>query len=204
MVIRILMGAIAALFLCGSAYAQMGASTPSPLAGTTPLGISPVPPAAISGTGIPLGTAGLGSMGVNPGPSGMSSVSPPTSSSATCSGINSSAGNLSGGSTTGVSNPTSGSLFDGGGVAGTASGTCAGIATGPAGGPAASASSPTGMGSTSTTGRVGIPMGSTELGVGGVSPPPAITTPSPSAPVSTFGSTTPCPTTGMSTSSGSC
>ena len=63
---------------------------------------------------------------------------------------------------------------------------------GSSGGPAASASSPTGMGSTSPNGRVGIPMGSTELGVGGLSPPPAIQTPNPSAPVSTFGTTTPC------------
>src|ERR1700730_12934535 len=195
---RVLMAATAAFFLtCGSAYAQMGASAPSPPAATTPLGISPVPPAAVSGTGIPLGTAGLGSMGVNPGPSGMSSVSPPTSSSATCSGISSPAGNLSGGINGGPSNTPSslfnapGSLFDGGGVAGTASGTCAGIATGPAGGPAASASSPTGMGSTSPSGRGGIPMGSTELGVGGVSPPAAIPPPTPSAPVSTFGSATP-------------
>jgi hypothetical protein len=59
------------------------------------------------------------------------------------------------------------------------------------------------MGSTSV-GRAGIPLGSTELNVGGVSPPPDVLTPNPSAPLSTLG--TPCPTTGMSVglSSNSC
>ena len=207
---RVLMAATAAYLLtCGFASAQVGGTGPSPLGTTSPLGMtSPLgtgPAAPVPPTGIPLGTTELGSVGVSPTTSGTSPVSPPTTSStATCAGINSTAGNLSGGSGTGASSPASGSLFDGGSLAGTASGTCAGIAAGPAGGPASSASSPTGMGSTSPTGRGGIPMGSTELGVGGVSPPPAIQAPNPSAPVSTFGSTTPCPTTGMSTSSGSC
>jgi len=201
---RVLMAATAAYFLtCGIAAAQVGVSGPSPLGMTSPLGTGPAAP--VPPTGIPLGTTELGSVGVSPTTSGTSPLSPPTTSStATCAGINSTAGNLSGGSSMGASSPASGSLFDGGSLAGTASGTCAGIATGPTGGPASSASSPTGMGSTSPNGRVGIPMGSTELGVGGVSPPPATPTPNPSAPVSTFGSTTPCPTTGMSTSSGSC
>ena len=201
---RVLMAATAAYLLtCGFASAQVGGTGPSPLGMTSPLGTGPAAP--VPPTGIPLGTTELGSVGVSPTTSGTSPLSPPTTSStATCAGINSTAGNLSGGSSTGASSPASGSLFDGGSLAGTASGTCAGIATGPTGGPASSASSPTGMGSTSPNGRVGIPMGSTELGVGGVSPPPATPTPNPSAPVSTFGSTTPCPTTGMSTSSGSC
>jgi hypothetical protein len=82
-------------------------------------------------------------------------------------------------------------------------------------GPAASASSPTGMGSVSSVSRGGIPMGSTELGAGGLSPPPAIVIPS--APSSTTGSPSstmgvPCATSGattstaggVSTSSGSC
>ena len=195
---RVLMAATAAYLLtCGFASAQVGGTGPSPLGTTSPLGMtSPLgtgPAAPVPPTGIPLGTTELGSVGVSPTTSGTSPLSPPTTSStATCAGINSTAGNLSGGSSTGASSPASGSLFDGGSLAGTASGTCAGIATGPTGGPA------------SSNGRVGIPMGSTELGVGGVSPPPATPTPNPSAPVSTFGSTTPCPTTGMSTSSGSC
>jgi hypothetical protein len=207
---RVLMAATAAYLLtCGFASAQVGGVGPTPLGSTSPLGMtSPLgsgPAAPVAPTGIPLGTTELGSVGVSPTISGTSPLSPPTTSStATCAGINSTAGNLSGGSGTGTSSPASGSLFDGGSLAGTASGTCAGIATGPAGGPAASASSPTGMGSTSPTGRVGIPMGSTELGVGGLSPPPVIQTPNPSPAVPTFGSTTPCPTTGMSTSSGSC
>jgi hypothetical protein len=53
-------------------------------------------------------------------------------------------------------------LFDGGSTAGTASGTYAGAASSLAG-PAASASSPTGMRSMSTGGRIGLPLGSTEL-----------------------------------------
>jgi hypothetical protein len=75
------------------------------------------------------------------------------------------------------------------------------------------ASSGTGRGSSSSVGPVGIPMGSTEMGGGGLSPPSvALTTnplaplttltplavmppSSPSAPVSTSGSTAPCPTT---------
>jgi hypothetical protein len=172
---RVLMAATAAYLLtCGFASAQVGGTGPSPLGTTSPLGMtSPLgtgPAAPVPPTGIPLGTTELGSVGVSPTTSGTSPLSPPTTSStATCAGINSTAGNLSGGSSTGASSPASGSLFDGGSLAGTASGTCAGIATGPTGGPASSASSPTGMGSTSPNGRVGIPMGSTELGVGGVS-----------------------------------
>jgi hypothetical protein len=68
-------------------------------------------------------------------------------------------------------------------------------------------------------GRLGIPMGSTELGAGGLSVPPAILTPSLSSPTTitygpsllTTGTGIPCTTTGasaagtgMSTSSGSC
>ena len=68
--------------------------------------------------------------------------------------------------------PGSSALFDGGGTMGNASGTCMGAAGGSTAGPASSASSPTGMGLGSPVGRVGIPLGSTELGVGGLSPPP--------------------------------
>src|SRR3977135_1305208 len=48
------------------------------------------------------------------------------------------------------------------------------------------ASLPTGMGSGSSVGRVGIPMGSTELGAGGLSPLPGLLTPNPSAPLMTL------------------
>src|ERR1700730_10445257 len=90
-------------------------------------------------------------------------------------------------------------VFDGGGVAGSASGTCPSTDSASLAGPAASASSPTGTGS-STVARVGVPLGSTELGAGGLSPVPSIPTTNPSmstltTPTSTFG-TIPCPTTG--------
>jgi hypothetical protein len=178
---RMLIGAMAALLVYGPACAQISTSAPSPLGITSPLGIGPAAP--VPPTGIPLGMTGLGSAGVSPTTSGTSPVNPPTSSSTpTCTGINSPAGNLSGGTSTGMSSTTSGTLFDGAGIPGTASGTCAGFATAPSGNPAASASSPTGMGSASANGRVGIPMDSTELGVGGLSPPPI---PNPTAPSST-------------------
>ena len=186
--IRILTGALAGLFLCGSAHAQMNGSAPSPLGITSPLGIGPA--AQVPRTGIPLGTTELGSIGISPATSGTSPVTPPTTNSmATCIGINSAAGNLSGGlngvpSAANGSSGTAGSLFDGGGVAaGTASGTCAGIGAA-ASNPAASASSPTGMASTAT-GRIGVPMGSVELGVGGISPMPQIPTPNSMAPTLT-------------------
>jgi hypothetical protein len=71
------------------------------------------------------------------------------------------------------------------------------------------------MGSTSSVSRLGIPLGSTEIGVGGLSPPsvaltpnplaplmtltPLVVTPNPTAPLSTLGSTAPCLTTGTGT-----
>ena len=176
---RMLIGAMAALLLWGPACAQTSTSTPSPLGITSPLGIgpaSPVPPA-----GIPLGATELQSAGVSPASSVTSPLTPSTSgNSTTCTAINSRAGNLSGGSSTGIPSAAPGSLFDGGGIVGTASGTCAAIGTA-GGNPAASASSPTGMGSTAV-GRLGVPMGSTELGVGGLSPMPQVPILNPTAP----------------------
>jgi hypothetical protein len=191
---RLLMVAMtAALLGSGSASAQIGELStspgPSPLGITSPLGIGPAAP--VAPTGIPLGATELASPGVSPMTSGASPVVPAIGGATACSG----AGAL--GSSTGIANPgTSGSttIFDGGGLGGTASGTCAASSSSMA--PAASASSPTGMGSTSAVGRVGIPLGSTELNVGGLSPPPDVLTANPSAPFSTLG--TPCPTTGMS------
>jgi hypothetical protein len=204
----------AALFGCGSAFAQVGgmgiSPGSSPLGMTSPLGIGPG--SAVPPTGLRLGTTEVPALGVSPMPSATSPLT-------TCSGIGGSipqasfgAASSSMGTTSGMgtsSAGTSSSTFDGGSTAGTASGTCAGAAGSSLAGPAASASSPTGMGSGSTLGRIGIPLGSTELGVGGLSPPPVILTPNPSAPQSTLGTTTsPCPTTGMSApsgmSSGSC
>ena len=53
---RMLMTAMAALILgCGTSSAQLGASAPSPLGITSPLGIGPAP--AVPPTGIPLGNS---------------------------------------------------------------------------------------------------------------------------------------------------
>jgi hypothetical protein len=106
-----------------------------------------------------------------------------------------------GGSVTGTSGAAP---FDGGGMAGSTSAGCTASAT--ASPPLASS-----MGPGSSVGMVGVPLGSTELGGGGLSPPsvvlspnasaPALTltplpTPSnPSAPFSTPQSTAPCSTT---------
>jgi len=199
MMTRLLMVAMtAALLGCGSASAQIGglATTPgsSPLGMTSPLGIGPAAP--VAPTGIPLGATELASPGVSPMTSGASPVVPAIGGATACSGTGAVGGS------TGLANPgTSGSttIFDGGGLGGTASGTCAASSSSMA--PAASASSPTGMGWTSSVGQAGIPLGSTELNVGGLSPPPDVLTPNPSAPLSTLG--TPCPTTGMSGAIGS-
>jgi hypothetical protein len=97
-------------------------------------------------------------------------------------------------------------VFDGGGVAGSASGTCPSTDSASLAGPAASASSPTGMGSGSTIARVGVPLGSTELGAGGLSPAATIPTTNPAISTLTTSTSTlgtiPCPTTGLSTTTG--
>ncbi len=67
---------------------------------------------------------------------------------------------------------SSGALFDGGGLSGTSSTNCAGST-------AAISSIP----STSTVGRVGIPLGSTEIGGAGISP--TVPVPGPSSTVGT-------------------
>jgi hypothetical protein len=223
---RLLMAVMAVVVLgCGSAAAQVGGMSispgSSPLGMTSPLGMGPGSPGAPAG--IPLGATELASPGVSPMTSGAAPMAPTTGSITMCSGIGGSMPQTSFGmgssSVTGTSSGTgmstagmsgSTSTFDGGGMAGTASGTCAAIGSNSLAGPAASASSPTGMGSASSVSRLGIPLGSTELGAGGLSPPPTVVIPNPSAPVSTSGSTTPCPTigtsstTGTSMSSGSC
>jgi len=67
---------------------------------------------------------------------------------------------------------SAGALFDGGGLSGTSSTNCAGTVV---------AASP--LPSTSTVGRVGIPLGSTEIGGAGISP--TIPVPGPSSMVGT-------------------
>jgi hypothetical protein len=197
--IRWSLGALTAAFVASStASAQIGGIGPSPLGSplgmTSPLGIGPAP--AVPRTGIPMGATELSSPGVSPMTSATSPLGAAPGNITPCSSIG---GSFSG--TTGTSG--SSTTFDGGGM-GNASGTCAGIASGPSAGPASSASSPTGMGLGSPVGRLGIPLGSTELGVGGLSPPPDVSS-TPSAPLSTFG--TPCPTgtpAATAMSSGSC
>ena len=198
---RFAMATTAAVLLgCGSAYAQVGGMSISPgpsLGMTSPLGVGPGLP--VPRSRIPMGATELAAPGVSPMISGTSPMAPSTSIVSTCGGIGgslpqasfglgaSSAGASSamGSSMTGTSS-TATPLFDGGGMAGSASGACAASAGSSLAGPAASASLPTGMGSGSSVGRVGIPMGSTELGAGGLSPLPGLLTPNPSAPLMTL------------------
>ena len=228
MMTRFAVATAAVLLGCGSAYAQAPLSTSPlpPLGLTSPLGI---PNAPVGQTGIPLGATELATPGVSPTTSGASPLL-----GATCGGVSSAPPSAAMGSSltgtsaamgspvTGASAGTGGSVtgtsgtappFDGGGMAASAPGACA---------PSATASAPlaSSMGPGSSVGMVGVPLGSIELGGGGLSPPsvalspnasaPAITltpfpTPSnPSAPLSTPQSTAPCPTTqtGIPTISG--
>jgi len=205
---------VAVLLDWGSAYAQVGGMSISPgppLGFTSPLGVGPGSPVAPTRT--PMGATELTTSAVSPLISGTSPMSPATSTGTTCgaSSVGTSAG-LGGSPMSGTSG-TATAVFDGGGMTGSASGTCGASGGGSSTGPAPVASSGTGMGSSSSVGPVGIPLGSTEMGGGGLSPPSvALTTnplaplatltplavmppSSPSAPVSTSGSTAPCPPT---------
>jgi len=214
---RLLALLIAVVLANSSASAQIGGIGPSgsPLGMTSPLGIGPAP--AVPPTGIPMGATELSSPGVSPMTSGTSPLGAAPGNITACSNIGGSlpqgssgmGGSMAGTSPGGAMSATgiagSMTLFDGGGTMGNASGTCMGVAGASNAGPSSSASSPTGMGLGSPVARIGIPLGSTELGVGGLSPPPDVLTLNPSAPASTSGS--PCltgapSTTGMS--SGSC
>jgi hypothetical protein len=147
----------ATLLVCSPAFAQVGGSDAAPGLGmTSPLGIGPSSPVAPTGT--PLGATELASPGVSPTMSGT------TLSGGTCAGRQSSASGAAG----------STALFDGGGLTGTISGACAGGGSSTLLQPAASASSPAGMGNLSSVRPVGIPLGSIELGAGGLSPPPLV------------------------------
>jgi hypothetical protein len=185
MTTRFVIATTAAVLLgCGPASAQLGASVfPGPALGmTSPLGVGPgslVPPIRI-----PMGATELASPGVSPTISG---TFPEVGGIATCSG-GSASQTLAGMGTSmsGSSMNTGGSsLFDGGGMSGSASGGCTPSAS--AGLPgSAMASSPTAGGSVSSVGRVGIPMGSTEMAVGGLSPPSVALAPNPLAPLMTL------------------
>jgi hypothetical protein len=203
---RLLIATIAwACLGSSSVFAQVGMGTAIPAPGiTSPLGIGPGAP--VAPTGIPLGAFELSSPGVSPTFAGAASVGP-TAGQTACRGIggsipeasfgtaSSTAGTSFGTGMSPVGTSASPTLFDGGGTAGTASGTCM-TGSPVSSNPAASASSPDAI-SRSTVGRVGIPLGATELGVGGLSPPPVGVT-GPLSSVSLGASTVPCPTTGMS------
>jgi hypothetical protein len=218
---RIWISALTALLLgCSSASAQTTPGLP-PLGTTSPLGFglgAPVPPVRI-----PLGATQMQSLGVSPLTSGVSPMNPTVGTSSACGGIggsipqasfgveSSAPGTSSGmgssmaGTSVGTGASAAGSsasttVFDGAGMAGTASGTCPVTAGNSLGNPASSTSSPSGMGSVAV-GRLGVPLGSTELGVGGLSPPPTTPTLNSTAPSSTL-STVPCPTTGMTPTTG--
>jgi hypothetical protein len=217
MMTRFAMATAVVLLGCGSAYAQarMNVSPLPALGMTSPLGI---PNALVGQTGIPLGATELATPGLSPTMSGAAPLigatcigaspapgatasSPMTGASAGMGGSTASAG--MGRSVPGLSSIT---LFDGGGMGATAPGTCTASAT--ASPPLASS-----MGPGSTVGPVGIPLGSTELGGGGLSPPSVALSPNPSAPamsslpplggmtspstpsISTAQSAPPCPTT---------
>jgi hypothetical protein len=198
--------AVSVLLGCSTAWAQVtvGTGAPVPLGITSPLGMGPG--ASVGVTGIPLGATEMETPGVSPTAAGTSALGSMTAG--TCSSIGASAqpttsgpGNSSpgtsmagtSGATGGMSAPTA--LFDSTGISGTASGTCAGGTT-PSSNPGASASSP-GNGSRSGVGRVGVPMGSTELGTGGLSPLPNTV----QSTVTPTGNV-PCPTTGISSATG--
>ena len=214
MMTRFAVAALVAVLLdWGSAYAQVGGLSISPgppLGFTSPLGVGPGSPVAPTRT--PMGATELAAPAVSPLISGTSPMSPATSIGTTCGASSAGASAGMGGSSTSGASGSATAVFDGGGMTGSASGTC-GASGGSLAGSAPMASSGTGIGSSSSVGPVGIPLGSTEMGGGGLSPPSvALTTnplaplttltplavmppSSPSAPVSTSGSTAPCPTT---------
>jgi hypothetical protein len=178
-VIRFAVAAAAVLFCSSSAYPQTRMSvSPLPALGlTSPLGI---PNAPVGQTGIPLGATELATPGVSPITSGAAPMI-----DATCVGASSApafaaiaspmtvAPPAMGSSTPGGSAGMGSASFDGGGMITNAPGTCAASAS--ASPPMASS-----MGPGSSVGMVGIPLGSTELGGGGLSPPSVALSPNPS------------------------
>ena len=175
------MATLAAAFLgCSSVLAQTGGMATSPLNATSPLAIGPG--SSVGPTGIPLGATEMTMPGTSPAPPSTMSCS------------------SAGGPTSQTATP----LFDGG-MTGAASSACA--ATGSAGAGNAGSSMP--PISTLQLGRANIPLGSTEMGSAGLSPPPPVSTmfvspivPPTAAPLSTMGSppstgiAPPCPVTG--------
>ena len=175
MMMRFAMATAAVLLGCGSAYAQAPLSTSPlpPLGLTSPLGI---PNAPVGHTGVPLGATELATPGVSPTTSGASPMlEAPCVSSTPPAAIGGSTTGASAGMGSSVPGLSSTALFDGGSMSATAPTTCAASAT--ASPPLASS-----MGPGSSVSMVGIPLGSTELGGGGLSPPSVALSPNPSAP----------------------
>jgi hypothetical protein len=174
MMTRFALAVLSAVLLdCGSASAQIGGTSISPgppLGMTSPLGLGPASP--VAPTRIPMGATELASPGVSPFMSATSPMTPATSVGATCGASSAASG-------------TATAVFDGGGMSGTASGTCA-AGGGSSAGPAPVTSSGTGMGSAPSVGGVGIPLGSTEIAVGGLSPPLGSPTTNPLAPLTSL------------------
>src|SRR5258705_1036544 len=181
--------AIAAVVL-GNSYAHAQARmslSPLPALGmTSPLGI---PNAPVGQTGIPMGATELATPGVSPITSGTAPMigatcfgGLPSPASAAMGSSMTVAPTGMGSSAAGGSAATGSAVFDGGGMSGTAPGACAASAT--AFPPMASS-----MGPGSSVGMVGIPLGSTELGGGGLSPPSVALSPNASSPfMSSLGS----------------
>ena len=188
MMIRFAVATAAVLFCSSSAYAQtrMNVSPLPALGVTSPLGI---PNAPVGQTGIPMGATELATPGVSPITSGAapmigttcvgaSSAPAPTAMGSSITVAPNAMGSSTGGGSAGMGS----ALFDGGGMIAAAPGTCSASAT--AFPPMASS-----MGPGSSVGMVGIPLGSTELGGGGLSPPSVALSPNASAPfLSSLGS----------------
>jgi hypothetical protein len=162
--------ALVTLTVAPPALAQVSLAQASlvPLRTTTPLGMGPGAPVAPAG--IPLGATQLSTAGISPALPGIVPQGAITGNNTICSGTM---------STAGIASPTP--LFDA--SAGTVSGTCATTGAGASPNPAASASSPTGIGSVAAVGRIGIPMGATELDPGGLSLPSPATPPTSATPM---------------------
>jgi hypothetical protein len=181
---------VAALLVCGAAQAQAPSISPGlPLGITSPLGIGPSAP--VGPTRIPLGATELATPGASAIISGASPLDPLTG--VACGGALSAAAASAAvtSATTGASGSTT---FDGGGMGASSGG--GGMGAGVAGGgTTASTSGPCApMGSAgaatagtaspgSPVGPIGIPMGATEMGSAGLSPPSVALIPNPSAPM---------------------
>src|SRR6266851_1724471 len=178
----------AALFGCSPVFAQVGGiGSPTPGIGTTsPLGVTPG--SSVSPAGIPLGATELASPGLSPALTGTIGMA---GNGTTCSVMGSASAGASGSSTN----------FDGGGL-GMGTGTpLPGSATtscGTASGSSASSSTATSSSSPGGVSRAGIPLGSVEIGNGGLSTAPIGAPPVPSLPLSTT-SPTPVPSSPVST-----